>query len=552
MRPLLSTSLIQYFIFLVLTFILFTACKVSPSSSSMPPNIIIILADDMGFSDLACTGAEYPTPHLDRLAHEGVLMTQFYNAARCCPSRAALLTGLYPHQAGMGDMVEGRLRLDSTFLPSYQGWLKTEFPTIAEVLRAVGYQTYFSGKWHVGNEQQHRPDVRGFERSFAMIHGAGNYFNNEPWITHHQFLQYTLDGKPYTLPTECYLTDLITDHALSFIKDSSTNKPFFLYLSYTAPHWPLHAKEEDIQRFQGLYMEGWETIRQQRFEKQKELGLFPPDASLSNPFKNEQKPLLTPDWDTLSVKSRLKWDRRMATYAAQMYAMDKGIGKIIQQLTQSGQLENTLILFLSDNGATNAAIYLANSWVADRSGPIGSAQSFDSYGAMWANVSNTPFQLFKSRTMEGGIRTPLIAYFPKRFPARIETQTYGHIIDIFSSCLNLAEINEDSDHFVPTEGISLLPLWEDRSLPSGRPLYWEHHDNWAVRKGPWKLVHSPPNNPQNKDQTQLFHLENDPAELINLSTQYPDKASELRASYQNWADSVGVVPLDSLILARPL
>lgn len=539
-----------------IVFLLFFLCFLSVGKAQDRPNIILILADDMGYSDLGCTGGEIPTPNLDQLAANGLLMPNFYNAARCCPTRASLLTGLYPHQAGMGDMVEGRLWKDSTFLPAYQGWLSDQAITIAEALKQGGYQTLFSGKWHLGNDQLHWPGNRGFDQCFAMIHGAGNYFNDEPWVTEDQFIHFQLNGRPFEPGEDFYMTDAVTDYALQFMNNTAGDQPFFLYLSYTAPHWPLHALAEDIQRFQGQYLAGWEKIRAERVKKMQRLGFLSEKIQVSVPYQDEQKPFLTPKWDTLSQQEKSTWDLRMAVYAAQVYAMDRGIGKVVNQLKASKQLDNTLILFLSDNGATHAAIYLAKSWVADRSGAIGSAQSFDSYGAMWGNVSNTPYRLFKNYTTEGGIKTPLIAHYPRLIAPSSRSNDYAHVIDILPTCLELAEVSYPTAYqgkrIKPTEGTSLVPVFEKKKLPADRPIIWEHQGSWAIRKGKWKLVTISKKRATQESYPALFDLENDPTEMTDLSDQYPKIVEELLQLYKSKAAEMGVVPVDSLILARKI
>lgn len=518
------------------------------------PNLVLILADDMGFTDLGCTGGEVPTPNLDRLAARGVLMTQFYNAARCCPTRASLLTGLYPHEAGMGDMVEGRVRRDGTFLPAYQGWLNEQAPTLAELLRAEGYRTLFSGKWHVGNEEKHWPDRRGFERTFAIIHGTSSYFEDVPWFSQNQFRRIHRDGVPFTLEPGSYLTDTITDQALEFLHDSRGDEPFFLYLAYTAPHWPLHARDEDIERFVGKYQNGWDALRRERIQKMRQLGLLDADAPSPPPYRNRSQPALTPEWDTLSPDERAVWDRRMATYAAQVFAMDRAIGRVIAALEARGKLDDTLIVFLSDNGATDASVYRARAWVARRDGPVGSARSFDSYGAGWASASNGPFRLFKTSVAEGGIRTPLIAHYPRGLAPRLVTESYGHVIDILPTFVGLARRSQPAPR--PTaprvSGIDLLPAWRGQPDSGERPLFWEHQGHFAVRSGDWKLLHVARRDDGIKPGIQLFNLKDDPAELRDLSASESDKVHDLSRTYDAWAKKVGVEPWDSLQLARQL
>ena len=530
--------------------ILFQSCQSGPGNT--PPNIILILADDMGYSDIGFFGSEIPTPNIDFLAENGLVITQFYNASRCCPTRASLLTGLYPHQAGMGDMVEGRLLRDSTFLPAYQGWLNKNTPTIAEELKKAGYQTFISGKWHVGDAPEHWPDQRGFDRSFSLINGASNYFNLSPWINEQQDIILTLDGKRTGTDDDFYMTTAITGHALDFIRHRDKDRPFFLYLSFTAPHWPLHALPEDVKRFEGKYLEGWERIRSKRFARQIEDKLFQENTLLSHPFYSN--PLLTPSWDSLPELDQKIWDKRMAVYAAQVYRMDREIGRIIKNLTEIGILKNTLVIFLSDNGATQAAIYLAKNWVASRSGEIGSAESFDAYGASWANASNTPFRLFKHWTTEGGIATPFIAFWPARIKAGLEREQYGHVMDLLPTCMEAAGITaaRNEKGKIPLAGKSLFPLFSGKTLPGERTIFWEHQGNWAVRRGDWKLVFTREVNRKMINDLNLYNIRSDRSEANDLSNLYPEIVYELDSLYQIWADQTGVEPWDSLILARNL
>jgi arylsulfatase len=514
------------------------------------PNIVLIMADDMGYSDLGCTGSEIETPNLDRLAEEGLLMTRFYNEARSAPTRASLLTGLYQHQTGMGNMTEGLMYPDSTRIPSYQGYLSNNCVTIAEALKQNNYQTFISGKWHVGDPEKAHPENRGFDRTFSLIWGSSNYFNLEPFISESMEITMKLDGKEYTPPEDFYMTRAFTDHAIQFVEERNEEQPFFLYLSYTAPHWPLHALPGDIKRFEGDYMQGWNTVRQKRYARMKELGIIPDEWELSPSF-NEQS-AVTPEWDTLNREEKHTWDRRMAVYAAMMYRMDAGIGRVVEKLKSIGEYENTLILFLSDNGACRASLYRATSWCAERGGPIGSENSFDSYGPRWANVSNTPFRLFKSSTMEGGIITPLIAHWPKVIKQQHISHKPGHIIDIMPTLLDITNTQYPKKYkgrqILPLEGQSLLPIIQGREeqFKTDRSLYWEHQGNRAVREGKWKLVYL-----DKTGEWKLYDMQRDGTELNDLAGQHPGKVESMKESYFNWADRVGVVHnTDSLILVR--
>ncbi len=509
------------------------AGKKGPEKESAP-NIVLILADDMGYSDISCYGSEIRTPHIDQIAREGVRFRQFYNASRCCPSRASLLTGLYPHQAGMGGMTEGQKYPGGSVLPAYQGYLNDHCLTLAELLRENGYQTFISGKWHVGDSVTRWPAARGFDRSFSLIWGASNYFNTKPFLNENQKVVVTLDGKPVQLPHGFYFTDEFTRYAIRFIRERDPGKPFFLYLAYTAPHWPIQAPEEDINLYRGKYMMGWDSLRAERFRRMKKMGIIPEYTRLSPKYGN------VPDWDTLSPEEKTVWDLRMAVYAAMIHRMDAGVGEVMDLLEEQGLRDNTIIMFLSDNGATNAEMWWATNWIADRSGEIGSEQSLQSYGK-WANTSNTPFRLFKSHTLEGGIITPFIFSWPSKIKPAVVNDYPGHIIDIVPTVLasthTLYPATYRNKSIIPLEGEDLLPVLNGEKVSHDRILYWEHFGNKAVRKGDWKLVSD------KEDNTwHLYDLGSDPSETQDLSGKYPEKEEELIRLYDHWAHRVGVVP----------
>lgn len=499
------------------------------------PNIIIILADDMGYSDLGCMGSEINTPTLDRLAENGMLMTQFYNAGRCCPTRASLLTGLYPHQAGMGSMT-----YNLPELPSYQGYLNQNCVTIAEALGGAGYTTLMSGKWHLGDHRPHWPGDRGFDQYFSFINGATSYYNLDQYRPGRAPLEMTLNGEPYTPGEGFYMTDAISDYATQFIQEQKdSTAPFFLYMAYTAPHWPLHAPESEIAKYRNKYKSGWAKIRQQRYDRMLELGIIDSAWALSPAFPDPEK---VPDWETLSEEEQDLWDLRMATYAAMIDRMDQGIGKVVQQLEAQGELENTLIVFLSDNGGCHEEVYNWNI-AYDQSGKTGGPNSFDAYGFAWANVSNTPFRLFKSLTMEGGISTPLIAHFPKMIEGGQKNNAAGHVTDLMPTCLDLADATYPEEFrgntITPTPGKSLVPVFKEQRQTHRDLIYWEHNDSKAIRKGDWKLVLPAWGGP---DDWALYDLKADRSELNNLAGQHPEKAEEMRLAFESWADSVGVMP----------
>ncbi len=502
---------------------------VGQTSSAGRPNIIVILADDMGYADLGCYGSEINTPNLDQLASDGLQFRSFYNATRCCPSRAALLTGLYPHEAGMGKMVSNR---GSKPKPGpYQGFLNNESVTLAEVLREAGYKTYMTGKWHVGERPEHWPRQRGFDHYFGLISGASSYFElvEEPLKR-----QMVHEDELWSPPIEdFYMTDAFTDTALSFLDRHNRNdeeKPFFLYLAYTAPHWPLHAPQEDIERYDGVYDKGWGYIRKQRYERMKQLGIIDGRHQLS------ASPEGIPSWESLDNPS--EWADRMEVYAAMVDRMDKGIGRIVAELKKQGKLDNTMIVFLSDNGAS--AENVDGRKLHDPRVRVGQRGSYLAYDEPWANVSNTPYTMYKSWTEEGGIITPFIVHWPGGIRKRKDNQTdaVGHIMDVMATCVDIAGATYPKKfkgyEIKDIRGISLLPVLKG-GTGQDRTLYWEHFGKWAMRDGTWKIVGGGVN-----EKVKLFNMIDDPVELHDLSLNQPAIVDKMKKSYQKWAIEVGV------------
>lgn len=478
------------------------------------PNIVIIMADDMGFSDIGCYGSEIETPNIDALAANGVRFRQFYNTARCCSTRASLLTGLYPHQAGIGHMVEDRR------LPGYRGFLNDRCVTIAEVLRDAGYRTYMSGKWHVGEQRPNWPVDRGFERSYTLISGATNYFRVDP----NRVL--ARDGERIQPPADWYITDAISENAAQFVAEHDPSNPFFMYVAYTAPHWPLHAPPEVIAKYRGKYTQGWDQLRETRRARMIELGL------IDKAWPMTPRDPRVPGWDAAQNKD--EHDLRMAVYAAQIDRMDTGIGQIVAKLKERNQLDNTLILFLADNGGCAEVI--------DRStkpdAPTGVADSFRSYGVGWANASNTPFRRYKHWVHEGGISSPLVAHWPKTIQKSGIVDGPGHLVDLMATCVDVASARYPEERngkkIQPMAGESLRPLFEGRGWDKERTIYWEHEGNRAVRRGDWKLVAA------HGQSWELYDLKADRTEMNNLAAQHPDKVQELKALYQAWAEKSNV------------
>ncbi len=479
------------------------------------PNIIVILADDMGYSDLGCMGSEIATPNLDRLANNGALFTHCYNASRCCPSRASLLTGLYQHSVGIGHMTADR------GFPAYRGFLNKQCVTIAEVLQKEGYQTFMSGKWHVGGAREQWPDYRGFERFYSIPSGGGVYFYPSPFVDREI---YRNGEQVFPDSSTFYSTDAFTDEALQMVETASEDdQPFFLYLAYIAPHFPLQAWPEDIAKYQGKYDQGYEGIRQRRYEKQQQLNIISAETEIS--------PSDFPAWNT--VENQEAEAHKMEIYAAQVDRMDQNIGKLLAKLEEKDQLDNTVILFLSDNGATAEEVNRAPG------AEIGTVASFASYGQNWANVSNTPYRLYKSMEHEGGIITPLIVHWPQGMGASGQLVKQVVLInDIMPTCLEIAGATYpeqyNGNEILPLNGRSFAPLLQKPVNTVERLIFWEHEGNKAVRQGAWKLVK------RHRQPWELYNLEDDPTELNDLSKEQPEKFDQLEKAWNEWAAEVGV------------
>jgi arylsulfatase A-like enzyme len=478
------------------------------------PNIVLIMADDLGFSDLGAYGGEIPTPNLDRLAAEGVRFTQFYNAARCSPTRASLLTGRTPHAVGIGHLNDPGL---------YPGDLDRDTPTVAELLHEAGYSTYMAGKWHVTpwpGPDHNYPTRRGFDRFYGIIASIRSYYN-PPSLTR------DLEALPPP-GGDYHFTDAVTDAAVEFIEEHDPSRPFFLYLAHAAPHWPLHAREADVARHLGRYRAGWDAVRAARHRRWPDLGLLAPRDERAGP------------WESAEPREWLA--RRMAVYAAMVEQMDRGIGEVLATLERRGMAKKTLVLFLSDNGACAEEIgpegRARHFPLETRDGrpirlgngtdiPPGPEDTYASYGLEWANASNTPFRLFKSFVHEGGIASPLIARWPGVIQPGTTSQQVGHVIDILPTLVAAAGATSR-----PTEGRDLLHGDPDEP----RTLFWEHEGNRAVRRGDWKLVavYGGP--------WELYDLSKDRTELTDLAADQPDRVRELSSLYDAWAAENGVKP----------
>ncbi len=543
------------------------------------PNVVLILVDDMGFSDIGCYGGEIRTPNVDRLANGGVRFSQFYNTARCSPSRASLLTGLHPHQTGIGILTnDDRPR-------GYCGTINDRCVTMAEVLKAAGYATCLSGKWHLANEMREPNDAwptrRGFDRFFGTLTGCGSFF--QPGT----LTRGEVNVEDEALRSDFFYTDAISAEAAGFIRDResrSAGQPFFLYTAYTAPHWPLHAREEDVAKYRGVFDEGWDVLRERRLARLRELGILDDSASLSDRDPTQ------PAWDEAEHK---EWQaRRMEVYAAQIDRMDQGVGKILAALEETRELDNTMFIFLSDNGASEEALPLVKLEQFKQRSDIlrvrardgrevrvgnepsivpGPEDTYSSYGRAWANLSNTPFRFYKQWTHEGGIATPFIVHWPQGdLHSGSVVRAPAQLVDVLPTVLEATAAPYPGQFkaraIIPYEGRSLLPALRGQSI-SDATLYWEHTGNAAVRRGCWKLVRAhpevkqywaqnaqpaarPPQRPPVQDQSytwELYDLSSDRSEIDDVAVQHPEIVAELSRAWQAWADRVGVITFETIL-----
>jgi len=511
MKPFITLSLL--FVFAVLLY----SCE-EKSETPVKPNIILISADDLGWSDIGCYGSEVQTPNLDKLGEGGLRFTRFHNTSKCFPSRACLLTGVYAQQSNYHEHHRNPI---------------TNAVTLGEVLRTAGYRTLWSGKHH-GLEN---PIYRGFDHYYGLKDGACNFFNpgeqrpgegaparkgapgnkrDRSWCIDSVMYQ------PYTPEADdFYTTDYFTNYALDWLEEyKSEEKPFFLYLAYTAPHDPLMAWPEDIAKYEGKYDNGYETIRQNRYKKQQEMGLIDEDYNLSDPTFAA--------WNELPDSVREDEIRKMEVYAAMIDRMDQNIGRVLNKLEETGKLENTLIMFVSDNGASAEMVRIADDY-----GEIGSMTLWSSLGGDWANVGNTPFRYYKNYSYEGGINTPFIAWWPGKIEAGTFSEFSGHFIDFMPTLVEItgAEYPENfnDQQITPMQGKSLLPVFNGEDVQRDKPIFWEWSDGQAAYNNSWKIVKEGLDNPWD-----LYNLEDDPTETNNLAEQHPEKVEELDQLFTEW------------------
>ena len=522
-------------------------------ASGTKPNIILILADDMGFSDIGCFGSEVSTPNLDRLAARGIRVSQFYNNPRCCPSRASIMAGLYSQQAGMGMMTADHGRYP---YPQYAGELSTQTITIPEALKTSGYSTAMVGKWHLATEnadgRHDYPLQRGFDHFWGMIAGASVYYESPHLFSGN-------DPLPPP-PANEYLTDLWAEHAASYVTDLAGQKnPFFLYAAFNAPHWPIQAPEDLIEKYAKRYAEGWDALREERHRKQMAMGI------VSSKWALTPRDPRVPAWENAGDKA---WEmRRMAVYAAMIERLDTGIGRILDSVEKAGIADNTLIVFMSDNGGNSEEIGRGRSEgqpKATREGALhasgttesracesgmtcagnvpgvmpGDESTFQSIGIPWGNCANTPFRLYKHYTQEGGISTPFIACWPAVIkPEPTPVNAIGHETDLMPTFLEIAGAaypkQVAAGLIPPLVGESLVPVFRGKRRTRA-PIYWEHEGNKAVRDGKWKLVSRFP------EKWELYDMEADRTELHDLAAAQPERTRAMAAKWDAWAKAIGV------------
>lgn len=528
----------------------------------MRPNIITFLFDDMGFSDLGCFGGEIETPSIDALASGGFRATQFYNTARCCPARASLLTGLYPHQAGIGMMVY------RDYGDGYRGGLNDRCVTLAEVLKDSGYQTMLSGKWHAGHQPHMRPEVRGFERFTGIYTHVDSYWKVLPGCEIYRDGELLMEAgrpvNPYNSEKKFYTTDFFTDTAIDYI-DQAVEKPdvpFFLHVCHNAPHFPLEAPDHLIEKYRGRYLKGWDWLKGEKLERMKAMGILRTGQKMARakgfdqaeregfnfkpPFDTEE----IPKWDEHDENQKEELDFRRAMYAAQIERLDENIGRVTEHLKRKGLLDNTLIMIMSDNGCSGELGLYGMNW------PQYQISNYEewrtrggwsiSQGQCWASLSNAPLRKYKIFVHEGGISSPFVVHWPQGIPkpGRICRDQTFHLIDIMPTLCDVAGATYPGEirgrRITPVQGRSMVPwLTDSGKAAEPRTLYWQHEVNAAIREGNWKLVTSDDRKP---DRWELYDLTEDRSESNDLSGDHPQRVEQMKDQWREWAENSDVLP----------
>ena len=530
----------------------------SASAPAKRPNILLIVADDLGYTDLGSFGAEISTPNLDKLARSGVRMTSFYAAPFCSPTRAMLMSGSDNHLVGFGDMAE-LITAEQKGKPGYEGYLNDRVVPMAQVLKDGGYRTLMAGKWHLGVPEQFSPATRGFEQSYAMVMGGASHWGDQSGIValdpdKPPKAVYRENGKAIDIPRDGFYSSVaFTDKLLEYMKNGEdSGKPFFAYLAFTAPHWPLHAPDEDIAKYEGRYKEGYDRLRKERLERMKKLGLIPADTPVyeGHPY--------WPRWDSLTPEQQASEARRMTVYAAMIDNMDRQIGRVLDYIKQKGELDNTFVFFMSDNGADGNSVYdvgRTREWIHkdmdNSTANIGKRGSFIEYGPGWAQVGSTPFKLYKSFMYEGGISVPAIAWGPGIGGGTIKRE-FAHVMDVAPTIYQIAGVNHPGTQYqgrevLPLRGKSMLPYLQGKATGvrgKNDVVGWELGGRKALRKGDWKIVYA--NTPWGEGSWELYNITKDRTESRNLATTQPAKLKELLADWKQYVAETGTLEIDNL------
>ncbi len=510
------------------------------------PNFLIILADDLGYTDIGAFGGEIETPNLDRLASEGLKLVNFYASPACSPTRAMLLSGVDHHQAGLGNMAE-ELAPNQIGKPGYEGYLNSRIISLAELLKANNYRTYMTGKWHLGLQPDHGPSARGFDRSFALLQGGGSHFDQSGLAAASPKSLYREDGRLVDLPENFYSSDFYTSKLISyFSEDRESTKPFLAYLAFTAPHWPLQAPEDLIEKYQQRYEAGYQEIQKDRIKRAEILGVIPKAPEIDKTFSGRQQ------WSELNGEDRRTEARKMAVYAAMVDRMDQNIGQVIQYLEDNDMMENTYVIFMSDNGAEGHD-FTGEAWLDgwintfDNSYEnIGRINSYIWYGPNWAQAGMAPFRLHKAFPTEGGIHVPAFVYEKKLHTAGQTSHAVLSVMDIMPTILQLSDISHPEIYkgqaVLPMQGLGFAGILADQNInkTSSVPnLGWELFGKRGYRYGDWKAVHMPP--PDGTGQWQLYNLKADPGETRDLAADNPDELDHLVRLWNKYAKENNII-----------
>lgn len=544
---------------LILLFVVVVAIASCTPEKDDRPNILLVVADDLAFTDIGAFGGEIETPNLDELAQAGVRLTQFYVAPTCSPTRSMLLSGTDNHLAGLGNMSE-ELRQNQQNNPGYEGYLNFRVAALPELLKNAGYHTYMAGKWHLGLTEETSPGARGFERYFSLLQGGAGHLDQMPLVGPNPAI-YEEDGRRIEVPEDFYSSRTYSERMVDYLENRPDDgQPFFGYLAYTAPHWPLQAPATSIAKYAGQYDIGYDSLQNARFNTMKSLGVADHNMTISKRLPGEIA------WDSLSVETQRIEARRMEIYAAMVDDLDHYLGTVLAALKRTGDFENTMIIFMSDNGPEGAQLEIGwdtlDEWVAqccdNRLENMGAADSYLWHGPNWSRAVAPPFRMFKGFTTEGGIRAPAIVHYPKVIPGGVIQNTMVTVMDVLPTILELAEIEHPSTfqgrEILSPRGTSILPVLVGEKVYVHDEQYvmgWELFGRRAIRQGDWKIVYEPsgipwkPSDPDiNIDQWRLYNLATDPGEQIDLATKQPDKLKALIIEWSNYALSTGVVVPD--------